>query len=260
MLRLSGEAAVFARKPRAIIFDTDNTLYAYQPSHRAAMSAIRSKAAELLGLKEAAFDAAFDEARSQIKTQLGHSASSHSRLLYLQRTLELLKLGTQILLTLDLEQTYWRTFLSHSRLFPDVKEFLLDIKSDGVASAIITDLTAQIQFRKIVYFGLDNHFDYVVTSEEAGQDKPHSAPFALTIKKLGLAPEDLWMIGDDPIADIFGARQHGILTLQKIHEGVKHHDDGPAAPHMQFREFAELRRLWRSLPAHSPASAPPVAT
>ena len=65
--------------------------------------------------------------------------------------------------------------------------------------ANITDLTAQIQFRKLIYFGLDELFDYVVTSEEAGMDKPHKSAFELAIKKLNCRPEKIIMIGDDLI-------------------------------------------------------------
>ena len=72
---------------------------------------------------------------------------------------------------LDLEQTYWRTFLINCKLFSGVLDFVQLLKSKGIATANITDLTAQIQFRKLVYFGLDEYFDYVVTSEEAGKDK-----------------------------------------------------------------------------------------
>jgi putative hydrolase of the HAD superfamily len=54
---------------------------------------------------------AFKDARNEIKKRLGTVASSHSRLLYMQRAIEKLGLGTRILLVLDLEQTYWRTFL-----------------------------------------------------------------------------------------------------------------------------------------------------
>ena len=64
----------------------------------------------------------------------------------------------------------------NTRLFPGVREFLQQLKSIGIRTANITDLTAQIQFRKMVYFGLDEYFDYVVTSEEAGCDKPTSSP------------------------------------------------------------------------------------
>ena len=68
------------------------------------------------------------------------------------------------------------------KLFDDVLEFLDDLRLLGIPMVIVTDLTAQIQFRKIVYFGLDRYFDFVVTSEEAGQDKPNAAPFELAMK------------------------------------------------------------------------------
>ena len=37
---------------------------------------------------------------------------------------------------------------------------------------------------ELVYFGLDEFFDYVVTSEEAGADKPDKRPFEVALEKL----------------------------------------------------------------------------
>lgn len=233
------------RKPKAIIFDTDNTLYPYEPSHHAAMAAVRQKAEDQIGIKPDKFDEAFQQARAETKDRLKRTSASHSRLLYLQRMLEILGLGTQILLTLDLEQTYWRTFLGRAHLFPGVKELLADLKSEGIGTAIITDLTAQIQFRKIVYFGLESFFDYLVTSEEAGSDKPDEAPYKLAFAKLGIAPSDIWMVGDDAKADILGAHQQGMLALQKVHEGVHVSREGLSTPDFEFNDFAELRELWQ---------------
>ena len=228
---------VLQKKPRAIIFDTDNTLYPYKPAHKAATKAVEIKACDLLGISLEKFNKAFITARLEVKVQLNKTASSHSRLLYYQRTIEILGLNTQILMTLDLEQTYWRTFLANCRLFPEVKEFILDLKNEGVVTAIITDLTAQIQFRKIIYFGLDSYFDYVVTSEEAGADKPSRAPFEIALKKLQIPSEDIWMIGDDSNSDIMGASQFNMLTLQKKHQGVSISQN---STHV-FEDYTELR-------------------
>lgn len=235
------------KKPKAIIFDTDNTLYPYIPSDEAATLAVEKKAEELLNVSPITFRKVFTEARNQIKTQLTDTASSHSRLLYYQRTIELLGFGTQIFMTLDLEQTYWRTFLSESTLFSDAKEFLIDLKSDGIKTAIITDLTAQIQFRKIVYFQLDDYFDYVVTSEEAGYDKPNPKTYEIAINKLDLPPEDIWMIGDNPIADVAGANKFNMVTIQKVHAGVETFQKGECCPDLKFHDYIELRKLWASL-------------
>ena len=157
---------------------------------------------------------------NEAEKKLGNTASSHSRLLYFQKTIENLGLGTRIVLTLDLEQTYWRFFLVNLRLFPGIKDFICQLKSDGVITANITDLTAQIQFRKLVYLGLDEYFDYVVTSEEAGRDKPDKAPFDIILSKIGVDPSEVWMIGDNPVNDIEGAVRAGMIPVQKLHNGV----------------------------------------
>ena len=100
----------FARLPDAFLFDTDNTLYPYDPAHAAAQSAVREKVTQTFSVTEDEFDKAFAKARTEVKSRLKHTASSHSRLLYLQRMLEIMGLGSQVLLALDFEQTYWRTF------------------------------------------------------------------------------------------------------------------------------------------------------
>jgi len=233
----------FDRLPDAILFDTDNTLYPYDPAHAAAQSAVRNKVVSTFSIEAEEFDKAFKEAREQIKTRLKHTASSHSRLLYLQRMLEIMGLGSQVLLALDFEQTYWRTFLSNAVLFDEVKELLDDLRLLGVPTAIVTDLTAQIQFRKVVYFGLDRYFDYIVTSEEAGYDKPHKAPFQIALEKMQPKGSCIWMIGDNPVNDIRGAREKiNAVTLQKVHQGTPL-GISENAPDASFSDFCDLRRL-----------------
>ena len=233
----------FTCLPDAFLFDTDNTLYPYDPAHAAAQKAVCDKVVSTFSITPEEFDKAFREARNQVKTRLKHTAASHSRLLYLQRMLEIMGLGSQVLLALDFEQTYWRTFLSNAILFEGVKELLDDIRLLGIPTAIVTDLTAQIQFRKVVYFGLDHYFDYIVTSEEAGFDKPHEAPFQIAIEKMRPSGNCIWMIGDNAVNDIRGAREKiNAVTVQKLHAGIVLGTDTDA-PDAYFSEFADLRKL-----------------
>jgi putative hydrolase of the HAD superfamily len=237
----------FLELPDAILFDTDNTLYEYEPAHKAGMLAVENKVTKSFSITESDFKNAFKQARNEVKKRLEGTASSHSRLLYMQRMLELMGLGSQTLWTLDLEQTYWRTFLSNAHLFSGVKELLLEIKRLGIPTAIITDLTAQIQFRKIVYFGLDNDFDYIVTSEESLYDKPHPAPFEICIEKISPKGNNIWMIGDNPINDIRGSKSAiGATTLQKIHAGVI-----PGDADLFFETFESLTTLINQIPTHA---------
>jgi HAD superfamily hydrolase (TIGR01549 family) len=237
----------FSCLPDAILFDTDNTLYSYDPTHAAAHKAVRDKVVSTFSVEPDVFDKAFDEARNQVKLRLKNTSSSHSRLLYLQRMLEIMGLGSQVLWALDFEQTYWRTFLSNAVLFDDVKELLDDLRLLGIKTVIVTDLTAQIQFRKVVYFGLDHYFDYIVTSEEAGFDKPHAAPFQIALEKIQPKRGCIWMIGDNSINDIRGARDAiNAVTLQKIHDGIEV-GTGLNIPDATFNEYSELRNLLANL-------------
>ncbi len=237
---------MFANRPHAVLFDMDNTLYPYGPAHEAAARAVRSKVLRTLSVERKEFDAAAEDARSRIKERLGRTASSHSRLLYFQCTLEIMGLGSRVLLALDLEQTYWRAFLENAVLFNGVRELIDDFRLLDVPTALVTDLTAQIQFRKLVYWGLDNDFDCVVTSEEAGFDKPHEAPFRIALEKIRPAGGVVWMIGDDAEADVWGAREGiGAVTLQKVHRGVSE-GRGDRAPDARFSSFCEVRDLVRN--------------
>lgn len=211
------------------------------------MRSVCVKATRLFGFEQTEFDRAFETARRDTKARLGCTASSHSRLLYFQRMLEILGLGSQVLLALDLEQTYWRTFLSNATLFDGVKDLLDDLRIAGVPRAIVTDLTAQVQFRKVIYFGLDRYFDYIVTSEEVGFDKPHAAPFESAIAKMQAQGKCVWMIGDDPSTDIAGARRAiQAVTLQKVHRGIVV-GSGEDRPDAAFAHFDDVRAIYAQL-------------
>lgn len=233
--------------PGVVLFDMDNTLYEYAPAHHAAMAGVRQKSQQLLGIGELEFQRAFEQARQEVKGRLGRTANSHSRLLYFQRMIELVGMKTQGLMTLDLEQTYWRTFLAASKLFEGVKELLEELRALEIPTAIVTDLTAQIQFRKLIYFQIDKYFDYVVTSEEAGVDKPDPAPFQLALEKFGGRVSPIWMIGDSHECDIAAARSAiGAITFQKRHEGVEISDGGSSAE-VVFDSFFDLYTLLKGI-------------
>lgn len=235
--------AAFERPPRIVVFDLDNTLYPYEPAHAAAKAAAARKANVLFGATPDAFETAYAAARKETGAHLKGTASSHSRLLYFTRLGEKLGLGAQPAIALDLEQTYWTTFLNAATFFPGAIDLLDDLRIARIPMALVTDLTAQIQYRKLVYWGLDQYFSAIVTSEEAGRDKPDEAMFSLLRAKL---PEetfaDAWIIGDSAEKDVAaGKRFLGASTLLRL-------DTAPAAApspetDLGFDEFGAVRGL-----------------
>ena len=243
-MKIFCDRELLTRRPGAVLFDLDNTLYDYEHSHGKALSEVRAKLGRNAGIAPERFDALYDEARRSIKADLKDNASAHSRLLYFQRMIELTGLRSDVVMALDCEQTYWRTFLSAASLFPDVEETMRLIRSIGVQMAIVTDLTAQIQFRKIVYFGLESIVDHVVTSEEAGADKPAPPIFAIAKRKLDLKPgAAVWMIGDDAKKDCEGAKTHlGAVTFLR-RAGAFSAPTGQAD--VVFDRFDEVKSLFQ---------------
>ena len=228
------------KKPEAVLFDTDNTLYDYYPANLAAEEASFRKANNLLGIERKTFNKYYILARKEVKMNLQDTASSHSRLLYFQRMIELLGYKAKILLALDLEQTFWRTFLANAPLFPKVEDTLFYLKKKNIPIGVVTDLTSHIQLRKLTYFGLEDTFDAVVTSEEVGKDKPDKRNFTLLLKKLNLKESSyFWMIGDNAKADIYGAKKMGGVTFQKIHSNVVLGKD-ENEPDIYFKNYDQL--------------------
>lgn len=255
MLRLSVGKSELEIRPSAVFFDLDDTLYDYGHPHERAIKGVRDKLERDLGISGERFDEYFAHARALVKRILGETASAHSRLLYFQRMLELLGMKSDVVTALDCEQTYWRTFLSEARLFPSVKETLLLIRSLGLPIILVSDLTAQIQFRKIVYFGLENVIDYIVTSEEAGLDKPNAAIFAIASEKAGLSKTDrIWMFGDEYEKDGVGAKMHlnALFFLRRRHRLM----EGSDPPDVAFDHYDDLVPLFQAFDAKARKDSP----
>ena len=76
---------------------------------------------------------------------------------------------------------------------------------------VLTNGLPAWQRGKLAHHGLDATFDAVVTSYEAGAHKPDPAPFDLARERL--AADRHLMVGDDPEADVEGARNAGFEAL-----------------------------------------------
>lgn len=67
--------------------------------------------------------------------------------------------------------------------------------------------------RLVIQLGLDDHVELTITSATVGAEKPNPAIFNYAISVTGASPAHSWMIGDNPIADVQGARQAGLSAV-----------------------------------------------
>jgi putative hydrolase of the HAD superfamily len=64
----------------------------------------------------------------------------------------------------------------------------------------------------LALIGLHEHFRFSVSAGEMGVAKPDTGIFVHACERLGIAPEHVLHVGDDPTADVAGARAAGMRT------------------------------------------------
>ncbi|NKI33246.1 YjjG family noncanonical pyrimidine nucleotidase [Croceivirga thetidis] len=78
---------------------------------------------------------------------------------------------------------------------------------------IITNGFHEIQGNKLKNSGIDDFFQVVMDSEQAGVKKPNPKIFELALASANVSPENSVMIGDDLEADVLGARSVGMHAI-----------------------------------------------
>lgn len=197
---------------KAVIFDLDDTLYDYASLNESAIKKVADFLREKHHVDFARFNDAFSKARKETKEVLGDIGASHNRMLYFQKTLECLSLNP-VEDALTMYETYWGYMLNNMRLSQGALELLDFCKSKSLKIGICSDLTAHIQHRKLQKLGITTYIDAIVTSEEAGREKPSSQMFSMILSKLGVSPSEALYIGDSYKKDVLGAEKMGIQAV-----------------------------------------------
>lgn len=204
-------------KIKAIFFDLDNTLYAYDDCNNYAKNIVFKYLSKKFQMSTIKIKGAFNKARQLTHQRLKHTAASHHRLLYFQTLLEIVTGKTEHAETLKIYQLYWTYYFKKMKLGNGWLKLLKKLKSKGIKILILTDLTAHIQFEKLKKLKIDRLIDFVVTSEEVGIEKPNSKIFSYALKKADCKASEVIMIGDDLNKDINGAQKAGLKTLHVNH-------------------------------------------
>lgn len=107
-----------------------------------------------------------------------------------------------------MEQEYLARSPYKKNLFPEAIETLEYLKQKYDLH-IITNGFEEVQHIKLRESTLGEHFDVIVTSEQAGVRKPHANIFRYALSKTGATKAESLMIGDNLEADILGAKVAG---------------------------------------------------
>jgi putative hydrolase of the HAD superfamily len=182
--------------PELVIFDLDNTLYDYESANSAGETALTNFLHENLKISKAEIKNQLIHSRKNVKDALGATASSHSRLMYIREFLNSNDLNMHATFALECEQVFWRSYMEKMVLFEGVEEFVNYLRLSRSKLVLVTDLSTQIQIRKLAWIGLEKAFELIITSEEAGGDKETGKPEAMLRRFVVPVAGRTWAIGD----------------------------------------------------------------
>lgn len=102
----------------------------------------------------------------------------------------------------------YRTHYPNIHLKKDIIEFLSDL-STKYKLCLLTDGWVEVQKRKVEALSLENYFDMVFFSQQDGLEfaKPNKRYFKKVLEYFDVIPEEAFMVGDNLLKDIKGAKK-----------------------------------------------------
>jgi putative hydrolase of the HAD superfamily len=189
---------------RAVIFDLDNTLVDFMKMKRRAIEEA------IPAMMDAGLGLSVEESNKMIDEIYKEKGIEYQQVFdtFLQRALK--KVDYKILSAGIV--AYRRAREAALIPYPHVYSTLNKLLKLGIKMGIVSDAPAKEAWLRLAYLNFHHIVDAVVTFEDTGQRKPHSAPFLAILEKLDVAPGETIMVGDWVERDIIGAQKVGMKT------------------------------------------------
>jgi putative hydrolase of the HAD superfamily len=193
---------------KAVIFDIDDTLYSYKQANERAMERMKLFVMMELGIPMKEFEQDCHRLMQEQRQICGNNAGCHSRAIRFQRMME--ERGLPLRYGAQLNDLYWEIMMDEMTPAEGAAQLLDGLRERGIRLGVGSDMTADWQIKKLDKLGLLDKLDFIVTSEEAGVEKPELKLFQLCAKKAGCAMEECLFVGDNLKKDVLGALNAGM--------------------------------------------------
>jgi N-acetyl-D-muramate 6-phosphate phosphatase len=182
-------------KPRAILFDLDGTLADTAPDLAAALNQLRAQR----GLPPTPYEqlrpVASAGARGLIGAAFGITPNEDA---YEELRVSFLN-------------NYAAALVVKSTLFDGIPELLKQLQAQTLRWGIVTNKAARFTDTLVPQIGL-GHAGCIISGDTTAHANPHPEPLFEAARRLQLAPQDCWYIGDD-LRDIQAGRAAGMPTV-----------------------------------------------
>ncbi len=205
------------KKIKAVLFDLDDTLYDYELAHQESLKAVFLSISKITWTPIDMVWLLYEIAEKNLKRQLVGLSASHNRDLYFQKIFELFNSDIKNKISpehiISLFQIYWDVFFKSIKKDKFSIKVLKFLKDNWIKIWIVSDSQTYVQLKKMQILWISEYVDVLVTSEEAGIEKPHQTPFLLAMHKLWVLANSSIMIWDSIKRDIDWAQALWIIWI-----------------------------------------------
>lgn len=124
------------------------------------------------------------------------------------------------------------------QLYDDTVTTLERLHAGGWQHVIVSNHVPELS-RLVEALGLSGLIEFVFSSAVTGYEKPHRAAFEIALRHCEF-PSRVWMVGDNPVADVAGAEAVGIpaiLVHSKGEHGIREAGNLSAVPTIMAAEI-----------------------
>lgn len=220
---------------RYIIFDLDDTIYNYTKCHNMSINVIYELISKYTNIGVNDIKNIYTNIDDNHKALTINSASSHNKYIKFKHLLEKLNMTN----VEEIHKKYWEIFYQNIKLNDGVLDLIIWLKSIGIKLYILTDYETEYQIEKLKQLNIFDYFDYILTSEEIGCEKPSIHCFNYIIMKTNSNKNEIIMIGDNFNKDIVGAINSGIYSYYYNVDFTKDIDNRD-----NYTEFSSFKHLY----------------
>jgi FMN hydrolase / 5-amino-6-(5-phospho-D-ribitylamino)uracil phosphatase len=228
-------------RPKAVIFDLDDTLCDYAAAREARLRRAFTLAPHCATRSGVAVDLDHMIAES---IQMHPHGADHFQELFA-------RFGIADAGAASAAADWYRKNRFHGlHLFPGTEAVFSAVRNAVLAHdsraarpiGIVTNGPTEVQRAKLELLGIDRLVDFVLVSEEFGVAKPDPEIFREALRLAGVRPEEAVFVGDSAEFDMVGAQASGIPTVW-VNRHRRAWTEPSPPPTRQVRTLAELPQL-----------------
>lgn len=137
---------------------------------------------------------------------------------------------------------YRETSSAYLKPYADTIPTLLKLREAGYKVGIVSEGRAVKQWQKLIQLGIQHLFNYVITSEEIGEEVMKPELFKLALKELNVRPEETSFVGNRPETNIFCANTAKVISvrIRKGEHRTQEPESAETAPKYEINKLSEI--------------------